>query len=732
MKYLAFDIEAANGYQLSSICSIGIVIADEQFNIISRENIWINPKTKYNLNGTRKNVGIDLHLDKKLLDASPDFSEVYDNVKALLTNGEYLVFGHAVDADVRMLNAACVRYKLACINFEFIDSQLLYRLYKGEKEVRSLHKIAAEIGVEYQEHNSEEDAYATMMTLKYLVEHSRLTVDGLTEKYRIRKGVNNNFEMTRPVTLDGQVSKKRVTQIAWDKIKKYASSIKVQSDKYKNVAFCLARSLELADDETLYNVIREIVENGGRYVTKLFKGNVYICCDDKSEQDLLRERRVGELVGQGLLTKINVKEFLKGGVKMTAKEFLKLHNQSVDIIDADASIADFIEKMRLGLEGKKGGMPMIPTYLMNVDRSIIKSNDKRILIDAGGTNFRVATGYFDKDGKVVIERLEKSKMPASDGTYFAKEDFYGTIASRIKGHLNEAVNVGFCFSYQVDMERDIDGKVVMFSKEINAPEVIGTRVGAETLAACKKYSDKDRKIVILNDTVATLLGGMANSQKNYSAYLGYIYGTGTNVCYIENTTKIPKVDGLPAGDMLINTECGNYDGFVKGDFDSACIARTAVPNKQLFEKMTSGRYLADIIAEAFAVAVTEKRFAGNVTIAPFELKDVSAFLSGDGFACKFDNRSDEEFAREICRELIERAAKMGAIVNSALAIASCKDKSLPVAIVAEGTTFNRLTGYRKQFERYLSEIFGSRGMTYEILQGEELNLVGTLMATMIL
>ena len=44
MKYLAFDIEAANGYQLSSICSIGIVVADEQFNIISRENIWINPK----------------------------------------------------------------------------------------------------------------------------------------------------------------------------------------------------------------------------------------------------------------------------------------------------------------------------------------------------------------------------------------------------------------------------------------------------------------------------------------------------------------------------------------------------------------------------------------------------------------------------------------------------------------------------------------------------------------
>lgn len=311
MKYLAFDIEAANGYQLSSICSIGIVIADEQFNIISRENIWINPKTKYNLNGTRQNVGIDLHLDKKLLDASPDFSQVYDKVKSLLESSEYTVLGHAVDADVRMLNAACVRYKLPCINFEFICSQLLYKLYKGDKEVRALHKIAADIGVTYEEHNSEEDAYATMMTLKYLVQDSKLTVDGLIAKYRIRKGVNSNFEMSRPVTLDGQVSKKRVTQVAWEKIKKYASTVKKTGYKYNDVGFCLSRSLELSDDETLYKVVELIIKNGGRYATKLAKCKVYIYCDITSEQDVARERRVNELAEQGLITKINAKQFLE-------------------------------------------------------------------------------------------------------------------------------------------------------------------------------------------------------------------------------------------------------------------------------------------------------------------------------------------------------------------------------------------------------------------------------------
>ena len=416
---------------------------------------------------------------------------------------------------------------------------------------------------------------------------------------------------------------------------------------------------------------------------------------------------------------------------MTPYQFLKKHNQSVDDVQVTECIDDFMTKMSRGLAGQ-GGMPMIPTYLMNVDRSLIKPYDKRILIDAGGTNFRVAVGYFDNCGKAVIENLEKSAMPASDGKYYGKQEFYGAIAERIKNHLNQAVNVGFCFSYQVNMGADVDGEVVMFSKEIHAPEVIGTKVGRETLNACKRYSDTDRKIVVLNDTVATLLGGMANSDKKYSAYLGYIYGTGTNVCYIENTAKIIKVSNLPAGEMLINTECGNYDGFARGDFDKACISRTAVPDKQLFEKMTSGKYLADIIAEAFSAAVTEGSFTGKAELAPFELKDVSAFLNGGEFPCKFGNDCDEQFARDICRERISRSALMGATVNAAIAVKSCKDKTLPVAIVAEGTTFNRLTGYRAEFERYLDKILSEYGITYEILQGEELNLVGTLMASMVL
>lgn len=310
MKYLAFDIEAANGYKPYSICSIGVVIADENFVVERRKNIWINPKTVYNLNGTRKNVGIDLHLDKQLLDASPDFSEVYDEVKTLLTNKDFLVVGHAVDSDVRMLNAACQRYRLSSIDFKFICSQLLYRLYKGEKDVKALSKIATDLGVSYHEHNSEDDAWMSLKTLEYLVKDSGLSVAELAEKFHVRLGSNSNFELVRSVSLDGQVSKKHQTQIAVEKIKAFAKTVKPVSDQYKNLVFCLARSLELSFDERLSAVVEHVVKNGGRYSSKLTKCNVYVKNVLSTEQDAMREKRVEELVAQGLVSVKSVDEIL--------------------------------------------------------------------------------------------------------------------------------------------------------------------------------------------------------------------------------------------------------------------------------------------------------------------------------------------------------------------------------------------------------------------------------------
>lgn len=309
MKYLAFDIEAANGYKPYSICSIGIVIADTDFNILKRENIWINPRTKYNLNGTRKNVGIDLHLDKELLDRSPDFSEVYPEIRSLLTDADTLVFGHAVDSDVRMLNATCKKYGLECIEFRFLCSQLLYRLYKGEKDVKALNKIAAELGLEYNEHNSEDDAWMSMMTMKFLCAQG-LTPLQLADKYHVRMGSNIGFEIVRTVSLDGQNSKKVEFRRQVARIKDFCGKIEVTGNRLNGNVYAIARSLEMSQSDVLKRVLEQIVSNGGKYTTKLAKCTHYVTSDNATSQDLLREKRVDELQQQGILQKLTIQQLL--------------------------------------------------------------------------------------------------------------------------------------------------------------------------------------------------------------------------------------------------------------------------------------------------------------------------------------------------------------------------------------------------------------------------------------
>lgn len=294
MKYLAFDIEAANGYNPASICSVGIVIADENFNILRKQNLWINPKSKYNLNGTRPNVGIDLHLDQALLERSPDFSGRYDEIASLLMDEDTIVLGHAVDSDVRMLNAACKKYKLPCIEFKFVCSQLLYKCFKDDKNVMGLDKIATELGLQFTQHFSDEDAMMSLFTLQYLCNTTGLDVYGLLQKYNVRWGENKDFEIIRPVTLTGQISKKKITQTAVENIRKYITSLKKvrygRNDDLKGKVVAISRDIEIADDCVWKPVVQKIVLSGGEYTAKIGKCNLYISTQNTSDSSLARER----------------------------------------------------------------------------------------------------------------------------------------------------------------------------------------------------------------------------------------------------------------------------------------------------------------------------------------------------------------------------------------------------------------------------------------------------------
>ena len=111
-----------------------------------------------------------------------------------------------------------------------------------------------------------------------------------------------------------------------------------------------------------------------------------------------------------------------------------------------------------------------------------------------------------------------------------KDEFFGTMAGYVRDVAAKSPNVGFCFSYPIEMFPSKDGRALYFSKEIKAPEAAGQMIGESLSQALVRLGvSQPKQFVLLNDTVATLLAGRAEtSGRRFDSYIGFILGTGTN------------------------------------------------------------------------------------------------------------------------------------------------------------------------------------------------------------
>ena len=109
---------------------------------------------------------------------------------------------------------------------------------------------------------------------------------------------------------------------------------------------------------------------------------------------------------------------------------------------------------------------MLPTYI-ETERELPR-NKPVVVMDAGGTNFRVATILFGRDGVPKIADFKVYPMPGIVAEV-SKDEFFGTMAGYIRDVAAKSLNVGFCFSYPIEMFPNKDGQGIYFSKEIKAP-----------------------------------------------------------------------------------------------------------------------------------------------------------------------------------------------------------------------------------------------------------------------
>ncbi|MDA3730726.1 hypothetical protein PBV87_04325 [Niameybacter massiliensis] len=427
--------------------------------------------------------------------------------------------------------------------------------------------------------------------------------------------------------------------------------------------------------------------------------------------------------------------------KTIITQFLSQHGMYYGDLNFETECQKFIAEMEKGLSQEGSSLDMIPTYLSV--KNNIDTNVPAVVIDAGGTNFRVGLVSFDDNMQPSISDFSKTRMPGIERE-LSKQEFFGTLVDYTKDVAAKSTEIGFCFSYPTQINKDKDGLLLRWSKEVKAPEVVGEMIGANLVEGLKEVDGKDRNVAILNDTVATLLGGKGiTSERNFDGYIGFIFGTGTNLCYIEDSSKITKITDAQDDTMIINTESGAYNKLPRGAMDKVLDESSNNPGDYQLEKMISGRYLGPLVQEVLKGAAKEGIFSTGcnekvMALENLELIDVSLFVahphnSENVLVQCIEEATDCTLMYELIDAMIERAAKISAIKLSAciLKTGAGRDQARPVAIVGEGTTFYKLKDYRQKLDFYMrSHLTKEHGHYYEFIQGEDLNLIGTAIAAL--
>lgn len=432
-------------------------------------------------------------------------------------------------------------------------------------------------------------------------------------------------------------------------------------------------------------------------------------------------------------------------VKEKIQSFLNNYSMDYASVELEKNCEMFLQEMNKGLESSDSSLMMIPTYI-SMDKEI-PLNEPVIVVDAGGTNFRVAVVYFDNNRKPVIEDFKLYPMPGTKGE-LTKEEFFKTMAKYIEPVLDRSSKISFCFSYPTEILPNQDGRLKQFSKEVRVKGVEGQLIGENLLEAIKELGFTDKKrIILLNDTVATLLGGKASfPDRVFGSYIGFILGTGTNTCYIEENCNIEKVDKLKttAGSMLINIESGAYKKSPRGKIDIEFDIGTVNPGEFTFEKAISGAYQGGIMQAVIRKAAMDGLLSEEFNNKFLEIKELTSkeiddflyypYADNTLAMCCCSSKSAEEdriVLYYLIDAIIERAAKFVTFNLTAVIYKTGKGTNpcAPVCITADGSTFYKSKLFRNKLEYYIRTYTNEKKQLYcEFVKAENGNLIGTAIA----
>lgn len=399
-------------------------------------------------------------------------------------------------------------------------------------------------------------------------------------------------------------------------------------------------------------------------------------------------------------------------------------------LDAEAILRDFREDMGRGLSGQ-GPLPMLPAAFPL--RGDLPRNREIPAFDVGGTNIRSARIRFGAQGEPTLLNQVRGFMPGSRGAV-DHETFYRVLCDVLLPNVRPGEPVGYCFSYPVDAL----GTLLFWSKNIQAPSIVGSNVVRGLEGALAARGAPDCSVRVLNDTVAALLAAYAHrADAPCAGYVGFILGTGTNTAYAETVERIVKAPGLPRGcHVPVNCESGNFTRFPRSRFDERYEAANGNGRAQ-WERCISGVHLGPLGTEILHAAAEAGLFSPGLRDAvlsrAFTNVELDGFCSGktpDALYCTAD---EARKVRALIRPMYERAAKFAAINIAAAALRSAEARDMrsgTFRINADGSTFwkTACVPFVGLVRAQLDALLAPRGFSYEIVRIDDAPLIGAALA----
>lgn len=401
--------------------------------------------------------------------------------------------------------------------------------------------------------------------------------------------------------------------------------------------------------------------------------------------------------------------------------------------------ADFRYDLRKGLKAPaESSLRMLKSYVGLPDGN---ETGEYLALDFGGTNVRVLRIRLEGNGKFeVLKKVAKPLKVAGVYDFIGEGSTAEQMFDFIAGLVDEAVDgnhetkyfLGHTFSFPSEQSDLYNAKLIIWTKEFATAGVEGKVVNDLLKEALGRQGlNNVEPTAVINDTVAVLL---AAAYKQPDVYIGSIYATGHNTCYLE-----PYADSAEEP-MILNLESGGFSKLIPNRFDCEFDKNSEKPGEQRLEKMVSGRYMGEIFGMALAELLNEngKKYGftsidmSNIIVDDSDDKKEVKAIVAEKTGCNLDT-ADAELVQKFAAAMVVRSARLvtASYVGIIWQLAGEEGKALKQHIAIDGSVYEKMPLAKENIMRALSELLGENaGIVDTVLENGGSGLGAAIAAAM--